>query len=202
MRRAPGPPAWRPPGAPAQCPTPHAALHILALYAHTHTHTHTHTLTREKQAPHASFGRAPSCTASHTASRTACRVLYLDIDVHHGDGVEEAFLTTDRVMTVSFHKFGGGYFPDTGDIHNCGQGGRRLLLLLLLLLLRRRRRRRWYGVCVHAGVFGVRGHAHACVRVCVCTRGNAGRWLAAAAAACRQGPGLLAQRSAAGRHHG
>ncbi|EFN55393.1 hypothetical protein CHLNCDRAFT_8472, partial [Chlorella variabilis] len=50
------------------------------------------------------------------------RVLYLDIDVHHGDGVEEAFLTTDRVMTVSFHKFGGGYFPDTGDIHNCGQG--------------------------------------------------------------------------------
>ena len=29
-----------------------------------------------------------------------CRVLYVDIDVHHGDGVEEAFLTTDRVMTV------------------------------------------------------------------------------------------------------
>jgi histone deacetylase 1/2 len=34
------------------------------------------------------------------------RVLYIDIDVHHGDGVEEAFLTTDRVMTVSFHKHG------------------------------------------------------------------------------------------------
>ena len=34
------------------------------------------------------------------------RVLYVDIDVHHGDGVEEAFLTTDRVMTVSFHKHG------------------------------------------------------------------------------------------------
>ncbi len=28
------------------------------------------------------------------------RVLYLDIDVHHGDGVEEAFYLTDRVMTV------------------------------------------------------------------------------------------------------
>src|SRR5256885_10264002 len=27
------------------------------------------------------------------------RVLYIDIDVHHGDGVEEAFYTTDRVMT-------------------------------------------------------------------------------------------------------
>ena len=31
------------------------------------------------------------------------RVLYLDIDVHHGDGVEEAFNNTNRVMTVSFH---------------------------------------------------------------------------------------------------
>ncbi len=31
------------------------------------------------------------------------RVLYLDIDVHHGDGVEEAFYNTNRVMTVSFH---------------------------------------------------------------------------------------------------
>lgn len=34
------------------------------------------------------------------------RVLYIDIDVHHGDGVEEAFYTTDRVMTVSLHKYG------------------------------------------------------------------------------------------------
>ncbi|KAL5548316.1 hypothetical protein UlMin_003547 [Ulmus minor] len=32
-------------------------------------------------------------------------VLYVDIDVHHGDGVEEAFYSTDRVMTVSFHTF-------------------------------------------------------------------------------------------------
>ena len=38
------------------------------------------------------------------------RVLYIDIDIHHGDGVEEAFYTTNRVMTVSFHKFG-EYFP-------------------------------------------------------------------------------------------
>lgn len=43
------------------------------------------------------------------------RVLYIDIDVHHGDGVEEAFYTTDRVMTVSFHKYG-EYFPGTGDL--------------------------------------------------------------------------------------
>jgi len=43
------------------------------------------------------------------------RVLYIDIDVHHGDGVEEAFYTTDRVMTVSFHKYG-EYFPGTGEL--------------------------------------------------------------------------------------
>ena len=33
------------------------------------------------------------------------KVMYLDIDVHHGDGVEEAFYETDRVMTVSFHQY-------------------------------------------------------------------------------------------------
>ncbi|KAG8058468.1 hypothetical protein GUJ93_ZPchr0002g24253 [Zizania palustris] len=47
------------------------------------------------------------------------RVLYVDIDIHHGDGVEEAFYTTNRVMTVSFHKFG-DYFPGTGDIRDIG----------------------------------------------------------------------------------
>lgn len=49
------------------------------------------------------------------------RVLYVDIDVHHGDGVEEAFYTTDRVMTCSFHKYG-EFFPGTGDI-KVSQGG-------------------------------------------------------------------------------
>ncbi|RUS29159.1 histone deacetylase RpdA [Jimgerdemannia flammicorona] len=49
------------------------------------------------------------------------RVLYIDIDVHHGDGVEEAFYTTDRVMTCSFHKFG-EYFPGTGDLRDTGLG--------------------------------------------------------------------------------
>ena len=47
------------------------------------------------------------------------RVLYLDIDIHHGDGVEEAFLTTNRVMTCSFHKYG-DYFPGTGSVNDVG----------------------------------------------------------------------------------
>ncbi|ROV99654.1 hypothetical protein VSDG_03109 [Cytospora chrysosperma] len=49
------------------------------------------------------------------------RVLYIDIDVHHGDGVEEAFYTTDRVMTCSFHKYG-EYFPGTGELRDVGIG--------------------------------------------------------------------------------
>ena len=49
------------------------------------------------------------------------RVLYIDIDCHHGDGVEEAFFTSDRVMTVSFHKFG-DYFPGTGSLCDIGAG--------------------------------------------------------------------------------
>jgi histone deacetylase 1/2 len=47
------------------------------------------------------------------------RVLYIDIDIHHGDGVEEAFYNTNRVMTVSFHKFG-EFFPGTGDPRDVG----------------------------------------------------------------------------------
>ncbi|KAF2151739.1 histone deacetylase [Myriangium duriaei CBS 260.36] len=57
------------------------------------------------------------------------RVLYIDIDVHHGDGVEEAFNSSDRVMTVSLHRFGavqdananGHYFfPGTGALTDNG----------------------------------------------------------------------------------
>jgi histone deacetylase 3 len=48
------------------------------------------------------------------------RVLYIDIDIHHGDGVQEAFYLTDRVMTVSFHKYGNFFFPGTGDMYENG----------------------------------------------------------------------------------
>ncbi|KAL1930490.1 hypothetical protein VTP01DRAFT_10652 [Rhizomucor pusillus] len=48
------------------------------------------------------------------------RVLYVDIDIHHGDGVQEAFYSTDRVMTVSFHKYNGDFFPGTGHIDEIG----------------------------------------------------------------------------------
>ncbi|KAJ3190965.1 Histone deacetylase 3 [Irineochytrium annulatum] len=48
------------------------------------------------------------------------RVLYIDIDVHHGDGVQEAFYQSDRVMTVSFHRYDGSFFPGTGSLEEIG----------------------------------------------------------------------------------
>lgn len=55
--------------------------------------------------------------------KTFTRVLYIDIDFHHGDGVEEAFYITDRVCTVSFHRFGPKrVFPGTGDVGDTGFG--------------------------------------------------------------------------------
>ena len=47
--------------------------------------------------------------------------MYIDIDIHHGDGVEEAFYLTNRVMTVSFHNYG-NYFPGTGNVTDVGLG--------------------------------------------------------------------------------
>jgi len=47
------------------------------------------------------------------------RVLYIDIDIHHGDGVEEAFYLSNRVMTVSFHQ-SKDFFPGTGKTEDTG----------------------------------------------------------------------------------
>ncbi|BFZ24869.1 hypothetical protein BsWGS_27908 [Bradybaena similaris] len=50
------------------------------------------------------------------------RILYVDIDLHHGDGVEEAFCMSPKVMTVSFHKYMFGFFPGTGSVADVGIG--------------------------------------------------------------------------------
>lgn len=42
------------------------------------------------------------------------RVVYLDLDVHHGDGVERCFWNDPRVLTVSIHECGRALFPGTG----------------------------------------------------------------------------------------
>lgn len=61
--------------------------------------------------------------------RVYARVLYIDIDVHHGDGVEEAFQRQPRVMTLSYHRYGPyddtghKFFPGTGDLGDIGLRG-------------------------------------------------------------------------------
>ncbi len=50
------------------------------------------------------------------------RVAYVDIDAHHGDGVQNAFYGSDRVLTVSVHQSGRTLFPGTGDCEETGDG--------------------------------------------------------------------------------
>jgi len=50
------------------------------------------------------------------------RVFYLDVDAHHGDGVENAFYDRADVMTLSFHESGRTLFPGTGFEYDIGRG--------------------------------------------------------------------------------
>jgi acetoin utilization protein AcuC len=50
------------------------------------------------------------------------RVAYLDIDAHHGDGVQEAFYDRSDVLTISLHETGRYLFPGTGDVTEIGEG--------------------------------------------------------------------------------
>ena len=48
------------------------------------------------------------------------RVLYVDLDAHHGDGVQAAFYDDPRVCTVSLHETGRYLFPGSGEVHEPG----------------------------------------------------------------------------------
>ncbi len=50
------------------------------------------------------------------------RVAYVDIDAHHGDGVQAAFYDNPRVLTISFHESGHYLFPGTGFTPELGRG--------------------------------------------------------------------------------
>jgi acetoin utilization protein AcuC len=50
------------------------------------------------------------------------RVAYVDIDAHHGDGVQAAFYDTDQVLTISLHETGETLFPGTGRVEERGRG--------------------------------------------------------------------------------
>lgn len=60
--------------------------------------------------------------AAALAENPGLRVAYLDIDAHHGDGVQAAFYDDPRVLTVSVHESGAYLFPGTGFPEERGTG--------------------------------------------------------------------------------
>jgi len=54
--------------------------------------------------------------------RNGYRVACIDIDAHHGNGVQDAFYDTDRVLTISIHESGETLYPGTGFETEIGTG--------------------------------------------------------------------------------
>jgi acetoin utilization protein AcuC len=63
-----------------------------------------------------------SAVSANSAVKKGKRVLYLDVDVHHGDGVAYAFYDRSDVMTISFHEDPRILFPGTGFEDEIGTG--------------------------------------------------------------------------------
>jgi acetoin utilization protein AcuC len=63
--------------------------------------------------------------AIHWLVQQGQRVAYVDIDVHHGDGVQAAFYHSDQVLTISLHQDPRTLFPGTGYAHEIGEGAGR-----------------------------------------------------------------------------
>lgn len=69
-----------------------------------------------------------------TRQHPGLRVAYVDIDAHHGDGVEAAFLERPDVLTASVHESGQFIFPGTGAARETGEGEGRGFALNVPLL--------------------------------------------------------------------
>ncbi|WP_018130479.1 acetoin utilization protein AcuC [Effusibacillus pohliae] len=59
---------------------------------------------------------------AYIRERYNARVLYLDTDAHHGDGVQWLFYDDPDVLTISFHETGKYLYPGTGDVEERGDG--------------------------------------------------------------------------------
>ncbi|MCR8641763.1 acetoin utilization protein AcuC [Paenibacillus sp. N1-5-1-14] len=63
-----------------------------------------------------------SAAIAHLKYRYGARVLYIDTDVHHGDGVQWSFYADPDVCTFSIHETGKYLFPGTGEVNERGEG--------------------------------------------------------------------------------
>ncbi len=61
----------------------------------------------------------------HAVHAHGMRVAYVDLDAHHGDGVQAAFYDSPDVMTISLHESGRYLFPGTGHTYESGRGAGR-----------------------------------------------------------------------------
>lgn len=64
----------------------------------------------------------PAVAIAALLAEEQARVLYLDFDAHHGDGVQLLFYDDPRVLTFSIHESGRYLFPGTGDVEELGEG--------------------------------------------------------------------------------
>jgi acetoin utilization protein AcuC len=64
----------------------------------------------------------PAVAIAWLLAQGAQKVAYVDIDVHHGDGVQAAFYDDPRVLTISVHESGRYLFPGTGFAGETGRG--------------------------------------------------------------------------------
>jgi histone deacetylase 8 len=58
----------------------------------------------------------------HLLQKKFQKILYIDLDAHHGDGVENAFSLTPNIMTQSCHIREPGFYPGTGGVEEVGSG--------------------------------------------------------------------------------
>ena len=82
---------------------------------------------------HAHYSRAagfciyndPAVAIAAMRARYGIRVAYIDVDAHHGDGVQELFYSDPNVLTISMHESGRYLFPGTGFVEELGEGAGR-----------------------------------------------------------------------------
>jgi acetoin utilization protein AcuC len=64
----------------------------------------------------------PAIAITWMLAQGAERIAYVDVDVHHGDGVQAAFYDDPRVLTISLHEHPATLFPGTGLASEIGSG--------------------------------------------------------------------------------
>lgn len=77
---------------------------------------------RDRAAGFCIYNDCAVALARAARDRSGIKLAYVDIDAHHGDGVEEAFYDRDDVLTISLHESGRYLYPGTGASRDVGEG--------------------------------------------------------------------------------